>query len=588
LIQSALPQNLLGLTYNERVELKELPWVTGKLGDFDPDTNTAFLVSGRTQTEMGRFISPGLQMLGLKPFFKQIKREYQSALPHSLMHVNTDELAKFFFKHPKAMQSFINMERNQGYKVLPEWESLPKVWLVASDIPCWESVHLALAISERQGKKTGKKTLYLEWQNEGVAAYTLLGIDVPPALVQSENQSEGINELVKSRVQTVSPHVDAINLHFLSIWSVNEDQWASVFWELREKYDEIIVHLGTARPGFLFEQSDAIFILTSSSGRDFPGLRPEENTIAWPNCIEINRASKSKEKSKLHYPFSWTIEQVSKEGLPTPDEIDESDDFWLWFEQSITPHIIERPTYFLSDSHLNYAGAAAVISYAASKAGDLKKAFSDYQFVCEGGSGLIAGIGAVSGTHENFIKNTRKALKNNLVSKLKPVYPSTGIFSLKPVQKYLEDYFGSETVERTFTKLSTYCVPLAQIEYITSGLMVDALLRSLFPLGFLDRDLTGTGDEPLHQQVASHSGQWYAQLAKLFRSSAQQTTFFRLQPAEAENRLVFNLFRSTIQAKTPTTISGRVSEYVVVPVSELSDFEEAQVEITTSIHNILG
>ena len=596
MLKYLLPPSLTSLNSKELKAISGLPWKRGRIGDknIQPDTISFLLVAGRIEVNDVGILSPAQELLGIKPFLRQPSRKYSAHFENEILYLPTKKLAEFFFLHPRAMCSYIRMESNIGYHPLKEWRQIPNQWAVTSENVSWESIHFALSIAHRQAKRFDSKSIYLEFQSEGLSVFNLLEEEPPPALVQAEESPGDLGKLLRDRMVRVSKSVDLLNIHFLSIWKLSPEQWITLFWQLGKYYDDIIIHLGTEKADFICEQSNAVFAVTSSSVHGLEFHQPETNRICWPPVLEIKRRKKA--RSGLHgqveYPF--TYEDFDKEKILMPYQIKEGNPFWNWHENHIDPFLEPTEAFVIDDYGDNFAGFIAVLNSIwkdNKKDKSLKESLGRNIIFLQGRSGILGSVASISKNWKSFYKKCKQLVDYDVTSLLKPIFPTHGLFSEKPIERYLRNLFPDIIQDglNIFFPVITY--QNRDVLFLTSGPLANNVIRSTFASGFVEPTTVqpeSTQKNPEHRTFGrTNHHDWVYILSSCFRGNFKKVTFVNfLQPPKREGDIFVKklLLDSSGSPSHKKETTGLFSQVVNVAVSEEPFLEEKESEIFQMIH----
>ncbi len=569
-----LPLPLLGLSIEERDTFYSLPWQTGTVDDI-PLGNTSFLLNfGEVVDQTGAVYQPGKNFMGIIPFVKRVATRAIDRSAHEVAYINSDELIDFFLKHPRAMLSYLRMQEQLGETVLTKWKSFPRVLSVVSKQPRWQSAHLALGLASHQAR--GGKVLVLEAQPEGSSIYSLLNQEAAPALVQSkENETvESFKKLIDARIEGLNGKIDLLNLQYLSIWRLERDEWATLFWHLKEKYKCIVAHLGSETEHVILHDSDAVF--------EFHADEAAQNNKCLHFDINIKAANNS--EGVPVYPVA-----ASDEGeIALPHQLDSYDTYYSWLEKHFGRALKESQAFFVADSFNNPAGLIALLHYLHEKIGEkdssLPSLFQENFFVVEGISNILASLAAVSQEWGEFEKVVNRIIRTDFLKLFKPRYPRGGIFAVKPVQKYLLNIFGNISQQSTAITSSSFDNTANDVRWLNSGMLVNNLLSSCFPHGFLqNRNNGNTGFS------STNSNQWLTNLATFLRLSHKKVKFiyFPERRTKDMNNLAEKLLISHSAGWGAPAISGKFASLFRVNTAAKNNLWQNEKEIHGNIR-ILG
>ena len=594
--KETLPPSLSGLNARELARLAKLPWKKGKFkGKGTPTKELSFLLnSGRLETNDMGLIAPAQELLGIKPFLRQPKREYSVNFEHELSYINTESLADFFFMHPRAMQSYISMESNLGYEPLSNWKDIPNQWLVISDRPSWESIHFSLAIAHYQAERFNSRSIYLEFQTEGLSIFNLLDMEPKPALVQAEENPGKLNQLLNERLVQISDSIDVLNIHFLSVWKLSQEQWSTLFWQLGKYYDNIIIHLGTDKLSFLYEQSNTIFAVTSSSLYQLENYELENNWICWPPVLDIRRkkAQAKHEKGVIEYPLGQ--DDFNDQTVKMPYEMAESDGFWSWFKSDVEHFLEPYEAVIISDYLDNFAGFMAVIKTLwklSSEKKILKNSLNNSIIFPQGKSGILGSVAALSKNWHDFHKKCKNLVDYDVTSVLKPIFPTSSLFSDKPIQRYLKNLFPTNVQDGLNLFFPIISYENRDILFLSSGSLSENLIRSTFVPGFVETgnlDIVESNQKDIHMRTFGRTNRndWINILANCFRTNFKKVKLINfLQPPKQKSSdiLAKKLLFETSNMASYSSVTGLFSQIINVPTSNKKYLKDQEEEIYNMI-----
>ena len=597
MLDGLLPPSLTGLNSKELTIFSSLPWKKGRVLDENiPFEEVSFLLnSGRIEVNDVGIISPAQELLGIKPFFKQPQRSYSNNFENEISYIPTKTLATFFFLHPRAMHSYIRMESNIGYQPLPEWRNIANQWTVISDNISLESCHFALSIAHRQTKRFDSKAIYLEFQTEGLSIFHLLEQTPPPALVQAEEDPGNLEDLLEDRLIRISNSVDVLNIHFLSIWKLSSEQWVTLFWKLSKKYNDIVIHMGIESLDYICEQSNAVFAVTSSNTHEFDFHNLEKNTICWPNILEIKRKKKNNKSDHrvIQYPITYGS---TEKDIPMPHHMKKNNTFWNWYTNNIDHFLEPMEAFIINDYGDNFAGFVATLNAIWTdhhKNKTLKEALKSNFIFLQGKSGILGAVASTSDNWRSFYKRCKQLVDYDVTSLLKPIFPTHGLFSEKPIEKYLKNLFPDVAQDPFNIFLPVITYENRDIIFLTSGSLSNNLVRSTFAPGFVEpinlklHSETNQGAKQQRTFGRTNHNDWVSILSRCFRSNFKKITFVNfLQPSKQQDDILVKKLLTdssgSILHKKETT--GFFSQVVNIPISEEKFLGDKENEIFQVIY----
>ena len=593
-----LPPSLAGLSIKEVEKFEALPWKHGRLEDkgLQLNNNSFLLSSGRITVDGSSLISPGQELLGLKPFLKQSRRKYSADYEHAIVYIDTKVLADFFLQHPRAMQSYVRMELNSGCETLPEWSNIPNQWAVISDQVSWESIHFAMSLAVRQSEKSNCKAIYLEFAKDGLSIFNLMNQEPPPALIQTDKPLSSLSKLINSRLVKVNESIYALNVHFLSIWKLSQEQWSTLFWKIGKYYDEIIIHLGTEKTDYIIEQSNAVFTVTSSQFHNIGSSEPEKNQICWSPVLEVRRKNSFSKEEKLILEYPFVTESLEQKEIQMPYDMNEKDEYWDWYDQNIEAFLDPVEAFIIEDYKDNFAGLVSVLNLIWGE--DEKKSALRYSLkrnflLLQGKSGIPGAIASFENSKEDFNKKCKQLVDYDVVSILKPIFPTHSLFSEKTIERYLKNLFPGVKQD-----LLNLCFPVLSYEnkdilFLTSGSLSQNLIRSTFAHGFVELNSERTSLEEngvdYRTFAKTNHNDWIDILAHCFRMNFKRITFVNfLQPMKRESdTLPKKLSENSSGLACYKEVTGIFSHVVNIPTSNEKYLENQVDEITQKIQTYI-
>ncbi|MDH5717967.1 MAG: hypothetical protein OEZ22_10045 [Spirochaetia bacterium] len=528
------PSEVHGLTFSERNQFLSLPWRYGSINEVNGKPYAFFVIEGQISDSKGNIYSQSSAFLGVVPFISQREEKYTFTKSHKICYIETELLAEFFLLNIKALQSFLFFRENKADKILPEWQQFPRIRLVTSEETCWESIHLAMSLAHRQAQKNQKKSIYLECQSEGISVFQAVNKPAPVAIVQyNENEIENsLNELIKKRIIELDNRVDALNINFLSIWELENLQWAALCWQLKENYDEIIIHTGSKKIDYLYENSDVIFYFFTSSEKKSIYQYIHEK-INLPPVIELfsNKVKISTEESFYRYPINLEKNKIENMDNILPDKIPSENIYWKWLSD-ISGHLLDaQKAVIVSESFYNPKGMTKLINYFFEKnqarESTMNEILHNNLFVFQGLSSISGFLASLNSSFQDIMLVLSRIQKKDIVSLLKPVFPVTGFFSAAPIEKYIKSLFGKILQQKTKSFLSVYSEHRNNIRWQTSGVLSENLLRGMFSFGLINYEKkTESNSTDKSFEYASNYSHYEKEAAYLARLGIKKADFY--------------------------------------------------------------
>ncbi len=598
ILSDILPPSLLGFSSKELNDFNRLPWKSSKLENIDSSDNISFLlISGRIEINNKDLIGPGEELLGIKPFFKQVRRVYKTIYPNEIVYIETDKLAQFFLLNPMAMLSYMHMENNFGNEPLPRWVYLPKQWTILSDQNCFESIHLGLSIAEYQTQKLDTKAIYLEFQDENISVFNLIKKDPPPALTQTKEYTEGLAQLVEKRKIPLNERVDILNIHYLSMWKLSRGQWISLFWFLAKSYDDLIVHLGCKKIDFICDQSNCIFVTGSDilQQRSRPLFLMSQSPLV---AIQRKDTENKIKKGIIEYPLKYSDLDSNKNiDSYLPSSHIESNPNWKWMQDNLDIFLDAKEAIVIADYFDNFAGFIATMKVLwknIENSRKLNESLGKKVLILQGKSGILGGVAMESSNWEDFYDKCKRLVDYDVISVLKPIFPTTSLFSDKPIARYLKNLFPDMMQEKLKLFFPVITQETKNIHFLTSGSLAENLIKSTFIPGFVESSQSSytfdsTNEENMVTLGATSVQDWIKILAACFRRGFKEVTMISFaQPQTDKNNIVA---KKLLELRTSSSIfagvSGRLSQTIHVPVSDKSQLSERQEEIYNTLKEIL-
>ncbi|MDH4261991.1 MAG: hypothetical protein OEV78_02990 [Spirochaetia bacterium] len=508
-----LPPSLSGLSYRERNKLKELPWKNGQIDDLAGGDFSFILISGQLYDDEKRFYDPAREILGIKPFFKNIKKNYHSNTPHRIVYIETKILALFFLEFPKAMQSYVLYETNAGNESLNPWKKFPRIWTVVSIQSGWQGIHFAFTIAAYFANKKNKKTVYLEMNPAGMSIYSFIQKEPkPPIMHIKDDRTFDPAILLMERTLTYE-NVDIINVQHLSQWKISREQWVSFYNILSIKYDNIIIHCGEELTNFFHEESDGLFIMRKYRTYGYPGLHPAENSDLWPPTLEIFTTSlPALNDREIKYPLFFK-KIIDLNEIPFYNKLDDS--FWKWFEKYPARLLNQEKVIVLGECSPSMVDSSIYLTQILKENENLSDFLTNNMVIAEGATSIMMALQSISKYNPKLIQKIFK--------KIKPVYPQNGFYSNKSFVSLLNRYFknvSQDFLHLNFSSFSNHDTPL---QWFTHGLITDSLESCVFPPYCLE--LTGK-IQNVRNFYSSNKAQWHEHVALALRFGFKNIDFY--------------------------------------------------------------
>ncbi|MDH5721375.1 MAG: hypothetical protein OEZ13_12280 [Spirochaetia bacterium] len=568
-----VPPHFRGLSWNERRELFSLPWKNGVLDDIAHGHFVFFVTWGKVEDNKGNIYISGKRLLGVLPFLLQNYKKYKSEKKHQICYIETSKLADYYLKNPKAFQIFIRFEENFGSKILSKWRKFPRVRLIASEETCWESIHLALTLAHRQFEKTRKKTLIIEWQSSGLSLFDSLGVEVPLPITQySENEVEAsLEKFIEKRTLKLNDATDLLNAHFLSAWNVTKEKWPYLFWKIKDRYNEIIIHAGCQNLNFIIEQCDTIFSVRTSFRGSIDEICEKEKNQYVPT-IEIfsGKRDVSSEERPFQYPLSLEDNQVHNLNNILPEKIPVEHKFWNWLTEIAGPYLDAKKSIVIGESaHNRFAISSFLNSLLLPYEKDkrtIRDYFNENLVVFQGLSAIAGFIAALENSWKSLPAVLNNFLKTNIFNNMKPVFPVDGFFSRAIIEKKILSIFGSVLQQKTTAVLSSYCQKLEQLRWYTSGSLADNLLSGMFPRGTFNTVEKKKKTENISincSDYASSNKRTDLEFAMLARAGIEEIEFYYFSDENSNKNSLFEIFLSD-GAVQNINLEGRLVDFFIV------------------------
>ncbi len=589
-----LPPTLAGLSVSERSGLNALPWKEGVLDDFDHAKHVFIVTSGRLLVD-DQVVGPRTALWGIKPFLKQQEREYKILYHHRVLYLDTSLLAEFFFLHPCAMQTYIKLASNYGHVALATWSYMSLVWTVVSDIPTFESIHLALGIANLHAQDEFHKTIYLEFQKDGLSIYDLLQKEVGIPLMKADadhiSEDVDLDTAIRSKVIAFNDSVDILNIQFLSMWQINREEWANLFWSLRKEYSNIVIHLGYTHVDFLLEESSVIFNISSDSTSS-PNLLPLEfHQLTLPVITTISRHIDHKQKSsgKIKYPLDFADENFDLENSVQQIHSYKSSLYGQWLQQYFSHLSNDLEVIVISDYAENFPGFVAYIRSLwenGDAKGHLDQALSNKIFLLEGKAGILGTVAMRCGDLDSFLKACGRIVHYDVTSLLKPIFPTDSLFAKETVTKYLHNLFQNRVQDHLPLYFIVTSKDAYDVQILSSGVLCDNLMKSVFPPGFVSSSPVAASDGAKKQKIMRTFGKTTIKdrnqiLGLCMRFNFKSVQFIQFaQPTDKPwDNVVDSIASNRDDTNYDSQVSGMVSEIINIPYSSHKNLIEQQNEI---------
>ena len=160
------------------------------------------------------FLTPG-SFFGDFPFTDIRNRGTVRAVSEgSIIHLNSDDLYKFFFMNYKSLRGYVRSLEALGMEVSPVGKShftnKSSIVTVFSHVDgsgkSLLSSALALSLADKD------KTVLLDMSYAGTSVYNYLNRKITPALSQKQEQSSTPEELISQRIEKISDNLSLLNV----------------------------------------------------------------------------------------------------------------------------------------------------------------------------------------------------------------------------------------------------------------------------------------------------------------------------------------------------------------------------------------
>ncbi|MES0490597.1 MAG: hypothetical protein ABUK01_11420 [Leptospirales bacterium] len=554
------PPAFYGLSRHEKTVLEKLPWKIARVKDVESKEVAFFVRNGRIKSSDNRLIGDCEELLGVIPFCENTRQKYEEVDKSEVVYILTSELAKFFLRYPKAMQSFIKMHENKGRNVLSRWKDFSRVWSFISQDSSWQTLHTACQTGRFLTDQAKQSCLFLEFQAEGLSIFSLLDSEIPPALLQRDENEVNLKDILKKRIKKING-LDTLNIQHLSYWKMTRAQWASLFLELQSKYKNLIVHMGESPIEFLMEESDAIFLFKNGQDIKTTGPSNAHLPVLMPLCREIQTDQKTPANGQIPYPLD-AGKLVDVKNLPKTESLD--DKYWEWLHKHIGSTILRKDAAVISGAEIQNE---TEILNAEKQLPFLKeKSFSQDTLVIAESTTSLSAYLANSEYTDELTKNIKsESLTYDLIKNLKPVFPESGFYSSKTFYKFFgkkmrQEYMGvNKVVFVGFDyKNETVCL-------FSRGKVLDNLEQSMFPPGILDNSASHFA---VQKKNRAHL------LAYLFRYGLNKVNFYELETEKPSPKKTFlhTLLGTFYGIKNETVnIGGMLASHNNIIITENQD-----------------
>ncbi len=554
--------SMLGLSLDEKKKLNELEWKLGELNDLAGEDYTFFLQRGQIE-HSGRFIHPGEQALGIKPFVQNRRENYKTVEGHDhlIAYLPTKEFAAFLLENMKALQSYLMYERNFGAEPLPLWRKFPRTIGFSSSPATWQTIHLALSTAYELTQKQHKKCIFVELQPDGMSVYSMIQRDPSVSVLHTEDGVTDIRSLLGQRM--VKYHqIDILNINHLSNWELEPEQWTKIYWELAKRYDYIFLHFGVYRNDRLMEQCDGIYQIRKSNSGDRDKLKPQSETTLWPPVHEIftdaePTPSDRELKYKLYFRGSTDIADI-----PLPENLDDS--YWGWLRGKILKNMVCRKASIFGDSVGHEPDPDRLWKGAPNPYESYTKFLEENVVIAEGCSGLwVSFQHLLMKTGETGMDYQVPVIVRKIITQMKPVYPKAGFFALKSFYSTMPSLF--EEIEQLYTEvyLPVYSPSRENLCFLSEGELLENLSYSAWPAGFIDRE--GNAN-----YSASETAYWKNMMAICFRYGFDQLDFYEFQRPKNlfQHMPALRLIFERANRQSTAEVSGRFINHYMLDFTE--------------------
>ena len=556
------PAVFYGLSHHEKSVLKKLPWKTGRIKDVDGKEVAFFVTNGRIKSAQNRLIGDCEELLGVLPFCENTKQKYEEVEKSEITYILTSELAKFFLRYPKGMQSFIKMHENNGRNILSRWKNSSRVWSFVSEDSSWQTLHTACQTGRFLTDQAKQSCLFLEFQIEGLSIFSLLGSEIPTALMQSNENEINLTDILKKRIKKIDG-LDTLNVQHLSYWEMTRAQWASLFLELQSRYKHLIVHMGNSSVEYLVEESDALFLFKNGNSVDSNFKRGHDRSLLWPICREINTENQTSANGEIMFPLD-VGKLVDVEKLPRTDSLDRI--YWEWLQTNIASTILQKEAAVLSSAEIQNGNELLA---AGERLPFLKedKFYPEILVIAESNVSLATYLANSEYSNELTKHLKLETLTYDIVKNLKPVFPELGFFSGKSFFKYFGKKMQQEYMGNNKVVFAGYDYENELVCLFSRGKILDNLAQAMFPPGILDAQTTYSS---IQKKNRAHL------LAYLFRFGINKVNFYELETQKPQPKKSFlnTLLNTFYGAKSETVnIGGMLASHNNIVLTENTDEE---------------
>ena len=606
-----LPDAFIGLSTFEKGQLLELPWEISKIEDVESFEDKFFFVSsGRVYNNNDELLTINSEIYGALPFITSKNHSYKSQEEHLIKHLATNDLVNFFINHPAAMKSYLGMMSHKGSSILPHWQNLAKVVTVVSNESNWEPIHFSLTSADfhyHQSTETKKKSIYLEFQQDTLSIFNLIGVNEPLAITALEAKSKekkatiDFARIIKERTLEYNTAVDLLNIQYLSPYNLSQEEWISLYWVLNEKYDLIIAHCGKSRVPYLYEESRCIFFLATNETVGFEADFFQNNLTMWPLVKRIIYKGKV---NKTNLPFYPKIDMVKENDIlrPVMPEDRKIEKFKIWLSQNIQNYLCNNDWVFFSNCFGDSNLIVNLLSYLSMSKDEvtrdqkpkvyIDKFLKNNIAVFEGLSSLWGLVASESVSYKQLSQIAKKIDNEFWQSQMQPVFPKEGIYSQEPVNQLIKKIFGNNRLVKGDSFSIMADVKNESIFFNNMSNVENTLNFSMFPDGMIEKHpdnkinlaLPISSNKKMRHLFSGETKYWKNYLAYGFRLGLSQATFFELKP-KFSNIKFFNKIILKSKSTPVKDVSG--NNIKIIPIEVNSDSKNSLI-ISKELDFIFG
>ncbi|RME90561.1 MAG: hypothetical protein D6767_06650 [Candidatus Hydrogenedentota bacterium] len=254
---------------NKKFPLEELPWENFH----KVEERLPLVYLGNSPQLWQKNVGPSPDFVGILPFYEN-QPNYSFSFGEktsNIVQLDTKLLASFLLMRPVWAKAYFQAQTNLGRKRLLRWNNVPVVLGIGSHASFSKTAERTLDLAIRYAQS--KRVLLLEMACDGYSLFDAVGSEAPvPITVKEEN-----NKVMPiDRIQEFSyegTKVSLLNVRFLSPITLDKTAWASMFWNLANHYDVLILHFGRYLDSWLVQNCTAFEFVDAPNDLFFPTVK---------------------------------------------------------------------------------------------------------------------------------------------------------------------------------------------------------------------------------------------------------------------------------------------------------------------------